>query len=400
MVRRFQFLLTLLLWLIVMGPISAEGLSPGIYRALTDIRERMDTGANSESIRRLKKLERESTGDAYTLAIVRQHLGYAHLGRDDYAAAYRSFRDAVESKALPSDVSNELYRVLAQLGVQLGKPKQAAEYLQSWLRHRKHLKPADHALAAQVFYAAGKVKTARGHLEKAVVATARPEKVWLSSLLAMYLETKRYKKASALLQRLIARNPDQAYYWQQLAQVHMQRNRPGKALSVLALAYGKGLLEAKDLTRFAALHAHAGMPEKAARLLREWRKTGRLRSTRKLLLTEADLWSMARERKRSLDLLRLAQKQGGDGRAALKEANILFQNGHWSDAAKAFQRALNGGHLRDSAQARLLLGVAAYRAGDIQLAETSLEQVVADEKTGGQARQWLAALRQDTEREK
>lgn len=397
--RRHQFFLLFVLWLIALGPVLAKGLSPGIYSALTDIRARMDAGAYSESIRRLEKLERESAGDAYTLAIVRQHLGYAYLGRDDYAAAYQSFRHAVESKTLPSDVSGELYRVLAQLGVQLRKPKQAAEYLQAWLRHQKRLKPADHALAAQVFYAAGKVKTAIGHLEQAVAATARPEKVWLSSLLAMYLETKRYKKASSLLQRLIARDPGQAYYWRQLAQLHMQRNRPGEALAVLALAYGNGLLEAKDLTRFASLHAHAGMPEKAARLLGEWRKAGRLRNTRKLLLTEADLWTMARERKQALDLLRQSQKQKADGRAALKEARILFQDGHWSDAAKAFQRALEGGQLSDSAQARLLLGVAAYRAGDTQLAEASLEQAATDEKTGGQAKQWLLALRQDAERE-
>jgi tetratricopeptide (TPR) repeat protein len=396
--RRLRLFLILLLWLIALGPEAAEGLSPGIYHVLTDIRERMDAGAYAESIRRLEKLERESASDAYSLAIVRQHLGYAHLGRDDYAAAYRSFRDAAESKALPSEVSRELHRVLAQLGVQLGKPKQAAKYLQSWLRDQKRLKPADHALAAQVFYAAGKVKTAISHLEQAVAATARPEKVWLNSLLAMYLETKRYKKARSLLQRLIARDPGEAYYWQQLAQLHMQRNKPAEALAVLALAYGNGLLQAKDLTRFASLHAHAGMPEKAARLLGKWRKAGRLRNTLKLLLTEADLWLMARERERALGVLRLARKHGDDGRVALKEARILFQDGHWADAAEAFQQALKAGHLDDAAQVRLLLGVSAFRAGDTRLAEAVLEQAVADKKIGGQAKQWLLALRQDAER--
>ena len=391
--------LLLLLGFLSAVSLSAPGLSPGIYRTLTDIRERMDAGAYRDSIRRLQELERETAGDSYALAVVHQYLGYAHLGRDDYPAAFRSFQQALDLKALPSEVSRNLHRVQAQLCMQLGKPKEAAHHLQSWLSGRKHLESSDHAVAAQVYYADGEVKTAIGHLEQAVAATAKPEEAWLSSLLAMYLEAKRYKKARGLLQRLIARNPAHGLYWRHLARLHIRMGELEQAVAVLTLAYEEGLLEAGELTRFAALYAHVGVPEKAARLMQEWRKMGRLRPTRKLMMTEADLWVMARERKQALGVLRLAQTGGGDGGAALKEARLLFQDCLWAEAAETFQRALQQGGLSDAAEARLLLGIAAYRAGNARLAGSTLEQAAADTKTAGLAKQWQAVLGSDLNRQ-
>jgi tetratricopeptide (TPR) repeat protein len=395
--KRSARLTILLLGLLVAAAASAAvGLSPATYRQLTDIRERMDAGAYGESIRRLQKLERDSaTADGYTRAVVRQYLGYAHLGRDDYAAARRAFQGALKLEALPAEVTGQLYRILAQLGLQLDKPKEAARYIGLWLQGRKSLKPEDRLLAAQAYYAAGKVKTAIGHLEKAVSAVAEPQESWLRSLLSMYLDARRYKQARRLLQRLIGRYPDKVLYWRHLAQLHMQLGREEKALAVLALAYEKGLLEAKELVRFAGLHAHAGMPEKAARLLRQWCESGRLRTTRKLLMTEADLWSLARERERALELLRRAHDRSKDGKPAFKEGQILFQDGRWPEAVAAFRRALQKGGLKETAQIQLLLGVAAYRCGELEQAAAALERAAAHGATAAQAQPWLSALRSE-----
>jgi tetratricopeptide (TPR) repeat protein len=373
---------------------AAQGLTPNVHRRLIEIREQMDSGAYRASLARLEALARETAGTPYALAVVRQHLGYVHLALEDYRAARSDFLRALEPGVLPEDVERNLHLVLAQVHLRLDMHRQAVQDIETWLPGGRRPTPSQRVLAAQVFHAAGRTRSAIAHLEQAVEASPSPEESWLRSLLAMYLEAERSEEAGRLLHDLVRRFPDRALYWKYLAQIHLQAGREQQAVSMLALAYRKGLLERQEFTRFAGLYARLGVPEKAARLLRQWRESRRLAATPDLLAMEADLWTLARERKQALVTLRQRPGEGRDGRLAFREGSLLFEEGRWIDAADAFRMALRRGGLEHPGQAQLLLGVAALRCGDLRGAESALRRALGHPEVAEHAGQWLSALRE------
>ncbi len=391
MKRGTGILLSLVL-LLAPGITSSTGLSPNLHRRLSDIREQMDAGRHRKALPGLRQLLTEARGDSYAEAVLRQHLGYAYLETEELTAARRELAAALESKQLPKSVNRRLHHLLAQVWLRLEQPQQALVHLEAWLEGAKALEAEERVMAAQIYYAAERKGTAIAQLEKALSLRTTPPESWLRSLLAMYLETDRYKQAKALLRKLIRRNPTGADYWRHLAQLEARRGRQGQALAVLALAYRQGLLKADELTRFARLHAAADIPEKAARLLQQWRQSGKLPGTRGRMRIEADLWIMAREREPARALLRRLSKNAKDGQADFKRGRILFDQGRWHECTSALRQSLERGGLKQQNQARLLLGIAAFKAGDSGLAQTSLKQAMQVPDTRDQAAAWLQAL--------
>ena len=173
------------------------------------------------------------------------------------------------------------------------------------------------------------------------------------------------------------------------------RRRHDRALALLASAYRKGILSARELTGFARLHAAVGMPEKAARLLMGWRKSGDLTPTNARLRTELDLWRMARERDRAMDILR-SLSAAGDAKAAYELGALMFEEGRWADAASVLELPARSGELdkKEQGRANLLLGIAALQAGKPALAGPALRRAMNNPETREQASPWLAALLQ------
>ena len=355
----------------------------------------MEAGRQQEGVSQLQELLEEARNDSYAQAVIRQHLGYAHLGLHQFLNAYQALSLALDSGALPEDVSLELQKLLAQVALQLGRPKIAFAHLEVWLHAQASLAPEEHAVAAQIYYAAARTSQAITHLEQAIASSIQPPEPWERSLLAMYLETKRYAEARRLLHQLILRYPHQVDYWRNLAQLEAMRQRHDRALALLASAYRKGILPAKQLTGFARLHAGVGMPEKAARLLMIWRKSGDLPTTNARLRTELNLWRMARERDQAMHLLQ-SLSAAGDGKAAYELGSLMFEEGRWSDAVSVLELPASSGELEKKEQdhANLLLGIAALQAGKPALAGPALRRAMRNPETREHAAPWSAALLQ------
>jgi tetratricopeptide (TPR) repeat protein len=361
MIGRPASLLTILL--LILTTADAAGLSPSVHRRLTEIREQMADGEQQEGLARLERLLARAGGDRYTEAVIRQHLGYAYLGGHQPVRAYGELSAALDSEVLPEAVNRELQRLLAQVATQLDRPKAAVAHLEAWLQGAQPLTSEDHAMAAQVYYAAGKRDTAISSLERAISLSSTAPETWQRSLLAMYLEARRYRQARRLLHRLIAIYPVKASYWRHLAQLEAARGRHDRALALMAAAYRRNLLEASELVGFAQMYAAVGIPERAARLLSEWRGTGALRPGKARLRTEAELWLMARERQRAMEILQ-PLSDANDAKAAYTLGMVLLEEGRWSEAAATLEKAAKSRELGGKRQehAAVLLGIAATRA--------------------------------------
>ncbi len=104
---------------------------------------------------------------------------------------------------------------------------------------------------------------------------------------------------------------------------------------------------------------------------------------------------MAREREPALALLRRLSKNAKDGQADFKQGRILFDQGRWRECTSALRQSLERGGLKQQNQVRLLLGIAAFKAGDSGLAQTSLKQTMQMPDTRDQAAAWLQALAEE-----
>lgn len=372
----------------VMG---GPALSRSTHAELIEVQRLMDADANQQAVLRLEALGKRVRSSPYERAVVRQYLGYALVTLERFREACVAVEEAVRPGVLPPEVQHRLHYLLAQLYVQTEEPVRARRYLEMWLEEETEPKPHAHALAARVYHALGHRKAAIRHLEAAIRAAEQPDESWFLLLAYIYMDAQRLGAAEALLREAISVYPASASAWHYLVNVYLSLGREHKALSTLMLAYREGLLEPSELTRGAHLYAGLGVPEKGARLLAQWRNDGRLEPTGEHSRLEAHLWMMARERGKAIVRLQ-SQDLTRDSESLLLLGHLLLEEERWEEAARALQGAVRMGGLKEPERAQLLLGVAAFRAGNSQLATTALEQVRDDEVLAEKAAFWLRLL--------
>ncbi len=375
---------------------GAPALSRSTHVELTEVQRLMETDANRQAARRLEALSKRVRSSPYERAVVQQYLGYALATLERFREASAAIEAAVAPAVLPPDVQHRLHYLLAQLYVQTGEPRRARRYLEKWLEEEKTPDPHAHALAAHVYHALGHRKAAVRHLEAAINGAEQPDESWFLLLAYLYMDAQRLRAAEALLREAVSIYPASASAWHYLVNVYLSLGREQEALSALMLAYREGLLEPSELLRSVYLYSGLGVPEKGARLLAQWRRDGRLETTAEHARLEARLWMMARERDKAIALLQ-RQASATDSESLLLLGHLLLEQERWKEATQALQGAVRLGDLKEPERAQLLLGVAAFRAGDGKLAQAALGQVRDDEALAEKAAFWLRLLAESGE---
>ena len=87
-----------------------------------------------------------------------------------------------------------------------------------------------------------------------------------------------------------------------------------------------------------------------------------------------------------------AAELSSDGTMHYRLGRALYDLERWKAAVEALATALKKKGLKQPEMAQLLLGIAAYRAGDDKLSRLALEQALRDQGTRDQAKWWLSKL--------
>ncbi|BCX81234.1 hypothetical protein MIT9_P0812 [Methylomarinovum caldicuralii] len=381
--------LLLFLWL---GAAQAATVSPTLYRGLQQVEKLQQQGDYAASLERLRKLERQA-GNGLERALVQTYLAYAELGLNHLDKAAAAARRALESPDLPGDLRPQLMLLLGQIELQRRRFRQAAAWLEKALTAMEKPDPQVLYLAAYARYRVKNYSSAIGHLRRALKLRAQAPEDWYRLLLACYLESKRYREAETALKALLQRHPGDTALWRQLTALYLTENQIHRALAALVLAWHAGDLKRQTLMEIVQLHAHLGIPEKAARLLRQWREEKRLPDDLKTLSLEAQLWLAARERDRAATVYATLAQRYGRGEDWLALARIELERERWPAALTAAEHALQAGV--NPAEAHLLAGIAALRAGRHSLAVRHLRAASRHRKLARQARYWLRCARRE-----
>ncbi len=384
---------TLLACLVLVVPLLSgaqeQVLSHSTYAELMQIRKLMDADANRAALSRLSTLKDSNTAMAYELAVIQQHLGYAHLALDETHEAIAAFQGGLEAHILPERVSQTLNYLLAQLYIQNEDYRGAVGYLEIWFSIEGQAKPEAHVLAAHAYYSLERYPEAVRHLKQALAKADSPQASWYQLLAATYRVQQRFTELELLLHEAITRYPGNATFWYALADLYLRQHHEGRALSTLMLAYRQGVIKPRDLPRVARLYVHLGIPEKAARLIEDWQQQGLMPLTYDNLMLLAQGWLVAREPNRAIEVLEKGSRLTRNGAPNLLMAKLYFNQQRWSDASQQLRRALQKGGLDDPAEARFLLALATFHDGESALASTILNGLRDDAGWGEQADAWL-----------
>jgi tetratricopeptide (TPR) repeat protein len=375
-----------------MAAAAERFLSLSTHEALARAQGLLEAGKGRAALEDLKGLARRIGDDPYARAVVQQNLGHAYhvLGREREAIA--SYGAALKAQALPGEVAQRVRYTLAQLLLGEGAYREGLQHLERWLRSEPDPPPESRYLAAVAHYELGQCRDSIAQLEQAMARTASPAQSWYRLLLACQYELSRFKPAAKTLERLIRMAPGERDYWLQLSGVYQRLGRERDALVILELAYRQGRLQGPEILRLARLYLYLDMPYQAARLLERELEAGRIASTQANWTLLGDSLLRAQERPAAAQALGRAARLSGKGEGYLRWGALLYELEDWQGAVRALSTALEKGALKGPGRAQLLLGLAAYRAGDPATARHALQRASQDPAARDQARRWLDYL--------
>ena len=370
-------------------------LSQAVHEQLVAVQELIQNEQHQQALTQLRTLAADTALSPYETALVRQTLGYAHAGLEQYDQAVQAFQQCLTGGALPPDALQNVRYNLAQMLMSAERYAEGAQSLETWLANQENPRPQARVFLAQAYIELKQHARAEQNIKQAIDATTTFHEAWYQMLMIVQMEQEKFSQAAATLQQLLGRYPQKKTYWQQLSQLYSQEEKHQRAVSTLAVAYKLGLLNEREALQVVQYYLHLGLPYKAANLLMDGLQKKIVQDVepnRELLVT---CWLHARENQRALDVLEQLADRTQTGKIDLRRAEILAQLERWQEVATTVSAGLRKGGLTHTGKAFMLLGVAEYRSGNLDESKAAFTQATAHRASAKQARQWLRLIEQE-----
>jgi hypothetical protein len=330
-------LLLLISLLFAVSAQAAQSVDPSVFKALERAQSAQEKGDYGAAHRALKQAEaKPGSAEEALLWRSRAYLAWAEgnnrqaLELLDKAIASGKLDEAIlPNERLNLAKLNLIERRYAKVISLLGSPAQASEDVLKML--------------VQAYQGLGQHAKALPLAERYVQANPNAADTWLQFLVGGNAELKRYETAERWQSRLLARHPDQAKSWRQLAGLQQMAGDEDKALATLRAAHAKGLrFSEAELDNLVLLAGAAGQPWQGAKLLQGMLQSRLLASDAKRRERLGMLWWQARERSEAAQIYRDLAAQSGSAKFWLNVAQLELEQAHWQaglDALKQAERA-------------------------------------------------------------
>jgi tetratricopeptide (TPR) repeat protein len=342
-------------------------------------------------------------GDSYEKAVLAQALAQVEWARANYDEALAGFERAVELDALPDLQHFSLMYQIAQLYYMKDRFDEALDKLALWMCKVPKEKVTDVAYVLQASLYAQKKdwKNAIAAIDMAISMSAEPKESWYQLKLAAHFELEQFPKAAQTLETLIQLWPDKKTYWVQLSQIYYKIKMTDEALSVIALAYRRNMLDKQtDIMYLSNLYSNSDVPFKAAEVLQKGLEDGIVESNKKHWTIVADSWYAAQEMGNALLAYEKAGRASRDGEIDLRRAYILVDMERWDEASVAVKSALEKGGFSDkkTGDAYVLQGMSEFNLGNYNKANTAWVRASRYPQAKKSAQQWLNHMREERAR--
>ncbi len=383
--------------------VGAKALDEATYKQLNEVYELVGEEKYNEAYNELRKLLDRAGRDDYLQAILYQALAQVEWSRNNFDPALQYFEKAVELNALPDQAHFALMYQIAQLYYMKERYDDALNRLDLWFctAPQEKITSAAYVLKASINANKKDFPEALKAIETAISMDKDPKEQWYQLKLASHYELEQFPQAAETLEILISKWPDKKTYWTQLTQIYYKLKQDDKALSVLALAYRKNLLDTQtDIMFLSSLYSNANVPYKAADVLQKGITSGVVESNDRHWALVADTWYAAEEMEKALAAYEKAGTAARTGEIDLRRGYILVDLERWPPAREALSAAISKGGLdeRKTGEAYLLRGMAEFNLGNYDAASADWGRASKYPKARDAARQWMNHLEEERRR--
>lgn len=406
------YLALLIASLLLAAPIASasQSLSPNVARDLLAAYELLEEEQFSQALTKLNRLmtERGDNMSPFDRASVLQIRGSVHVNMDNLSEGLDDFSGALRTGALPDEQNERLRFNLAQLYFATERYEEAIRFFNQWLEGDVEPSANTFFMLAASHYHLNQYREAIPAIDRAIELTDEPTRRYYELKNVLLNQLGLDAERTELMKEMIVYWPDVLSFWRQLSALYLDQDMQLESFAVLESAYLAGLIEEpSDLTLLAQFYSTFNNPHRGAKLIEEELERGRLERNVDNLQLLSQLWSQAREHRKSIPVLREAAAMSETGTLYYRLGQALLADERNREAAEAFQSAIDTGGLEDRnlADIWLLLGTARFNQsgpGDRaqrQSADRAFAEAERFATTRRQARDWRTYIRAINETE-
>jgi len=389
------------LWLLLSTAASAETLTlpPSVLMQLNKAQAAMADENYPQADKVLKALAGQDLSTP-AKAYVLQFQGNLALVRQQEKTALKHFSAAYALKALPAADQRRLLHTVAQLQMAQEQWRKGVSSMSSWMQQvraqggkTEQIRANDYLMLAQGYSQLEHWAQVVAPIKTAIRMKGRAPEDWYRLQLAAHFELKQWKGATAVLELLVNRYPQQERYWEQLASVYQIRDRHADALATLRAAWLAGKFsKERQYIWLSQMLLQQGLPQRAAELLQEAMSKRQIQRSLKheRLLAQTQLQAKLYDEGRST-LERIAQRNP-DYKVWRQLAYLDMQLKHWDAMKRSIDQAV--ALKPDAADLYLLSGIADINRAHYDQARSSFVKAREYDATRAQAQNWLNYLDQ------
>ena len=391
----------LLFILIVSGALYSEDvLNETVYWELTRVDTKIEEKKFDEAEKILKYWYKKNwRSRSYDKAVIARTYGFFLYQQERFDEAIEKLQVSYDEKALPLAESTSLVQALSQLYATQGKTEKAKELLLNFIAiAEKSPKPVPgmntvYALTALIYATDKDFDTAYKYINIAIELSTSFKEDWYQLKFAIEYNKEDFIAAEGSAKALLFNKPDKKRYYIQLSAIYNILEKYDLSLATMEVSYMKGMLEKpEEFTNLASFYLYKQNPVMSANVLEKAIANENILFTTANAKLLADSWLYAKERSRSLDVLKDSLIDSpNDIKLAKQYVDIAFSAFKWNEVISGIERVkrLN---ISDNGKYQLMQGIAYFELNKIQEAQESFTNASKSEKYADSGVAWLEYL--------
>jgi tetratricopeptide (TPR) repeat protein len=365
-------------------------VSPALGKKLEQLVEFSNEDRPDDVIELGNEIIAHKRAGAYEKAFAFQAQAFAHVDKDEYAAAIPLLQKSLDTNGLPNDTHFQILFQLAQMQFNEEQYEAALTTLDKFFAETKSAKPEHLAMKGNALYRLERYDEAVKTLEEAIAKSDKPQNSWSQLLMASYFDQDKPLEAAKVAEAMLAKNPDDKSLLSNLASIYAQADMYDKATEILERARAKGLLtEERDYRNLYAMYLNSeGKEGKGIEVINDGLSKNILKPGVDVYIALGQAYYFSDQIEQAIDAYRKALPFAKDGEPALNLARVLTNEEDYAGAKSAAQEALKKG-VRKPGEAWMVVGRAEYGLGNRAGLIASYKEAAKFPETAQQANDWL-----------